>query len=66
MKHGVYEVPNKPVILDASHISNCDYTMVQGISQLCDYFSKHNLQFVIADCEVGPQHLPCSQQYLLA
>ena len=53
MKHGVYEQPPNAVILYASHFAICDYTMVQGISQLCDYFSKHKLHFVIAECEVN-------------
>ncbi|XP_067937995.1 sodium-independent sulfate anion transporter-like [Watersipora subatra] len=50
MKHGVYESPPNAIILDASHFSNCDYTMVLGVTQIADYFNKHDLTFVIANC----------------
>ena len=53
MKHGVYDESPKAIVLDASHYSNCDYTMVQGITQICDYFNKHNLTFIVAGCSVG-------------
>lgn len=48
MKHGVYEAPAKAIILNAQHFAGCDYTMVQGITQVSEYFLKHNLKFVIA------------------
>jgi len=50
MKHGVYEKVPKAIVLDASHFADCDYTMVQGVSQIVDYFAKHKLTFVIAGC----------------
>ncbi|XP_067928347.1 sodium-independent sulfate anion transporter-like [Watersipora subatra] len=48
MKYGAYKKPATAVILDASHFAGCDYTMVQGVTQVCEYFYKHKLQFVIA------------------
>lgn len=53
MKHGVYEKVPKAIVLDASHFADCDYTMVQGVSQIVDYFAKHKLTFVIAGCSVS-------------
>jgi len=53
MKHGVYETPPKAVVLNAVHFSNCDYTMVLGVTQLSEYFSKHDLKFAIACCPVS-------------
>lgn len=47
MKHGVYEEPAKAIILNAQHFAGCDYTTVQGITQVSEYFNKHNLQFII-------------------
>lgn len=53
MKHGVYEKHPKAIVLNAAHYSNCDYTMVQGITQVCDYFAKHDLTLIIACCSVS-------------
>ena len=53
MKHGVYELPTKAIILNGQHFAGCDYTMVQGVTQISEYFHKHNLTFVIACLSVS-------------
>lgn len=48
MKYGVYEEPPKAVILNATHLAGTDFSTVQGLTQICEYFIKHGLSFVIA------------------
>lgn len=58
MKHGVYEEPAKAIILNAKHFSGTDYSTVQGLAQICEYFNKHKLSFVIACPNVSLQIYP--------
>jgi len=48
MKHGVYQAPAKAIILNAQHFAGADYTTIQGITQVSEYFHKHELKFIVA------------------
>jgi len=48
MKHGPYEDPPHAVILNMTHFSGCDHSMVMGITQIVEYFNKHDLLLVLA------------------
>lgn len=53
MKYGVYQQPTRAVILNARHLAGTDYSAVQGITQLYEYFTKHNYTLVIACATVS-------------
>ena len=47
MKHGVYQAPAKAIILNATHFAGADYTTIQGVTQVSEYFHKHDLRFIV-------------------